>query len=132
MDFTALRALIETHPTHAVTSDVDMVTWLNAATVTRDRASIPSSEILRAIIAQPAEWSALTAQAREIVQLMLTVNGSIPTESGTPERAALIAILGTNTKAAIAAAIPETVSRAVGAGITETIAEGLVAYARTF
>jgi hypothetical protein len=132
MDFTALRALIETHPTHAATSDEDMVTWLNEATVTRDRASIPSGEILRAVIAQPAEWSALTAQAREMVQLLLTVNGSIPTAAGTPERTALIAILGTNTKTAIAAMIPETVSRAVGAGITETIAEGLVAYARSF
>jgi hypothetical protein len=132
MDFAALRTLIETNVGHAGMTDAELVTWLNEATVTRDRASIPSSEILRAIIAQPAEWSALTAQAREIVQLMLTVNGSIPTESGTPERTALIAILGTNTKAAVAAMIPETVSRAVGAGITETIAEGLVAYARTF
>ena len=132
MNYATLRTLIETNPDHATTSDADMVAWLNEAVVIRDREYIPSGEILRAIIAEPTEWSALTAQAREIVQLMLTVNDSIPTESGTPERTALIAILGTNTKAAIAAAIPETVSRAVAAGITETIAEGNVAHARTF
>lgn len=132
MDFVALRTLIQTHPTHASTTDAEMVAWLNEEVVTRDRNTLASSEILKTIIENRAEWVALTEQNRQMVNMVLTVNSSVPTKAGTSERTALVAILGTNTKSALAAKIPETVSRAVAAGITETIAEGLVAYARTF
>ena len=133
MDFAALRTLIETHPTHAATSDVDMITWLTDPTaVARDKTHLPNSEIQDIALAQTAEWNALTDPERATFGQIIAVRTSVPVTVGTPTRTALQAILGTNTKAALGAALPETVSRAVDAGITETIAEGLVAYARSF
>ena len=65
MDFAALRTLIETHPTHAATSDVDMITWLTDPTaVARDKTHLPNSEIQDIALAETTEWNALTDPER--------------------------------------------------------------------
>ena len=133
MDYAALRALIETHPTHAATSDADMVTWLEDDTaVSRDRTHIPSVEIQNICLSDNVEWLALTDAGRETVGQILIIQDPVPVTTGTPTRDTLQAILGTNTKAALGAALPETVSRLDNAGITETISADHIAHARTF
>ena len=131
MDYQALKTLIETHPTHASTSDEDMALWLNDQTaVTRDKVSIPSPDIFAECLNQIGEWNALTADERQIVRDILTIYENVPTQAGKPARTQLVAVLGTATKQAIAALIPENVSRATDAGFSR-ITAGDVIYART-
>jgi len=133
MDYAALRTLIETHATHAVTSDADMLIWLTDATaVTRNRATLPNSEIQDIALAETTEWNALTDPERATFGQIIAIRPDVPVEVGTPTRTSLQAILGTNTKIALGAALPEDVSRLNDAGLGTTVAEGEVAYARTF
>ena len=117
MDYQALKTLIDSDPANAAKSDEDVVSWCNTASVVRDRATVPSTEVFTECLRESAEWGALTADARQEVRDILTVWDDIPTVSGSPARTRLIALLGTNTKAAIAAIIPETVSPAVDADL---------------
>ena len=132
MDYVKLRALIETHPTHAITSDEDMTIWLNDPTgVTRNQTTLPAEDIRDIVLTDTTEWLALTEPARSTMNMILGVGGSIPVESGTPTREAMQDILGTQTKIALGAALPEQVSRAVDDGFSGRIREGDVTVART-
>jgi hypothetical protein len=133
MDFTALRTLIETHPSHAATSDPDMVTWLTDATaVTRSQTHLPNSEIQDIALSETTEWNALTDAQRATFGQIIAIREQVPVEAGTPTRSTLQDILGTQTKIALGAALPEDVSRLNDAGLGTTVADGEVAYARTF
>ena len=132
MDYQKLRALIETHPDHATTSDPDMAVWLNDPTaVTRNQTALPAEEIRDIVLTDTTEWLALSEPERSTMNMILGVGGSIPVESGTPTREAMQDILGTATKVALGAALPENVSRAVDDGFSGRIREGDVTVART-
>lgn len=131
MDYQALRTLIETHPTHASTSDADMVIWLNDPTaVTRNQTTLSAETIRDIVLTDTTEWLALTDAGRATMNMILGVGGAIPVEAGTPTREAMQDILGANTKASLGAALPEDVSRATDAGFG-VIREGEVIVART-
>ena len=133
MNYSALRTLIETHPSHGSTSDADIVTWLTDGTaVTRNKTTMSAETIRDIVLIDTTEWLALTDAGRSTVNMILAVGGDIPVEVGTPTRDALQDILGTNTKAALGAALPEDVSRLVDAGLPAQVTEGEVAFARTF
>jgi len=132
MDYVKLRALIETHPDHATTSDPDMVIWLNDPDgVTRNQTALPAEEIRDIVLTDTTEWLALSEPERSTMNMILGVGGAIPVESGTPTREAMQDILGTNTKIALGAALPENVSRAENDGFSGRIREGDVTVART-
>lgn len=117
MDYAALRTLIETHPTHGATSDEDMLIWLNDATgVTRDRVTLPATEIMESILSNTTEWLAMSADEREITDMIMKHYVDVPVQTGTRTRTVLVAILGTTTKAELAGKIPESVSRADDGG----------------
>jgi hypothetical protein len=133
VDYAKLRTLIETHPTHAATSDEDMAIWVNDPTaVTRDQTHLPNSEIQDIALSETAEWNALTQHEQATFGQIIAIRDSVPVETGTPTRDALQDILGTVTKAALGAALPEDVSRAVDDGITGDINKSTIAHARTF
>ena len=133
MDFAALRVLIETHPTHASTSDPDMVIWLEDATaVTRNQTHLGNAEIQDIALSETTEWNAMTDAQRATFGQIIAIRTEVPVTSGTPTRDTLQDILGTNTKVALGAALPEDVSRLDDAGLGTTVAEGEVAHARTF
>lgn len=121
MDYAALKTLIDSEPANAGRTDEEVVDWCNTATVVRDKATIPSSEIFEICISDDnvGEWEALTADQRQLVRDILVVyaNDGVPTAAGTAARSRLVAILGTSTKQDIAAVIPETVSPADNAGL---------------
>jgi len=121
MDYAALKVLIDSDPANAGRTDAEVVTWCNDPTVTRDRDRVTTEEVFTECLRQNAEWDALTAEQRQVVRDICTVYEGVPTQSGDPARATLIAVLGTNTKAAIAALIPETVSPATNAGLGTVI-----------
>jgi len=130
VDYAALRTLIETHPTHAATSDAGMAVWLNDTDgVTRNRATLPAREILNVALTQVAEYTAMSDVQRQAFTLILSVNENVPIESGEPEREALQLILGSATKSELATRLSENVSRAVDAGFSR-IREGDVTVAR--
>lgn len=133
MDFAALRVLIETHPTHAVTSDTDMITWLEDATaVTRNRASMPVNEMVEVAVSFPADYAALSVDKRDALALIANLD-SFDLTDGTPVREALEVIFaGTSILTELAGRLTEDVSRLNAAGLGTTVAEGEVAYARTF
>lgn len=116
MDFAALKTLIDGEPANAARTDEEVTDWCNTPSVVRDRATVPSTEIFTECMRESAEWTALSADDRQMARDILNIWENIPTQSGDPARTQLIAILGTNTKAAIAALIPETVSPATNAG----------------
>lgn len=133
MDFAALRVLIETHPTHAVTSDTDMITWLEDATaVTRNRAAMPVNEMVEVAVSFPADYAALSVDKRDALALIANLD-SFDLTDGTPVREALEVIFaGTSILTELAGRLTEDVSRLNAAGLGTTVAEGEVAYARTF
>jgi hypothetical protein len=119
MDYQALSTLIKTHPQWPTVSDEDLVAWINAEALTRDRTTLPATTILSTILTYKSEWDALTDANRATVRdiLYIASGEGVPTKAGNPIRAVLVAILGAQTKAALAAAIAEPVSRAAYAGI---------------
>ena len=132
MDYVKLRALIETHPDHATTSDPDMVIWLNDPTgVTRLQTHMSNADIQDIALSETADWNAMTDAERATFGQIIGVRDSVPVENGTPTREALEDILGTATKVALGAALPEDVSRAEDDGFSGRIREGDVTVART-
>ena len=134
MDYAALRTLIETNPDHATTSDEDMAIWVNDEVVNVDKTSLSNEEILAVILANRAEFAALSDTDKQIVRDILYVGDSVPTASGEPARDTLVAIFGggSATITSLAAAITQTVSRAVAAGIIGKVRVGDIAVARTW
>jgi hypothetical protein len=119
VNYVAIKAELDAgHPvTGAYNADSTLATAeMNALNIVRDRPIIPAAEILEHIIANPSEWNAMTSSEQTMTSMILDLNPEVPTESGTPARTALIAILGASTGAAIGAAIPETVSQATALG----------------
>jgi len=133
MDYAQLRALIETHPDHATTSDEDMAIWVNDPTaVTRNQTHLSNAEIQDIALSQTSDWNAMTDAERATFGQIIGIRDAVPVETGTPTRDALQDILGTATKVALGAALPEDVSRAVDDGITGDINKSTIAHARTF
>jgi hypothetical protein len=111
MDYAALRALIETHPSHGTTSDSDMVIWLTDDTaVTRSQTHLANSEIQDIALSETAEWNALTDAERATFGQIIAIREQVPVEVGTPTRATLQDILGTQTKITLGQALPRSAS----------------------
>lgn len=119
MDYQALNALIKTHPSCPSVADEDLVVWVNAEVMTRDRATLPATTILSTILTYKSEWDALTDANRATVRdiLYIASGEGVPTKAGNPIRTVLVNTLGSQTKAALAAAIAEPCSRAAYAGL---------------
>ena len=134
MDYAALRTLIETNPNHTTLSDDDLAAWVNEEVVSIDKTALPNTEILAVILANRAEFTALSDTDKQIVRDILYVGDSVPTTSGEPARDTLVAIFGGGSAIiqSLADAISETVSRAVAAGIIGKVTAGDVQFARTF
>ena len=134
MDYAALRALIETNPNHTTLSDDDLAAWVNEEVVSIDKTALPNTEILAVILANRAEFAALSDTDKQIIRDILYVGDSVPTTAGEPARDTLVAIFGggSATIQSLANAISETVSRAVAAGIIGKVTAGDVQFARTF
>jgi hypothetical protein len=133
VDYAKLRILIETHPTHAATSDEDMAIWINDPTaVTRLQTHLSNAEIQDIALSQTADWNAMTDKEVATFGQIIAIRDQVPVENGTPTREALEDILGTATKVALGAALPEDVSRAVDADIGGTPTVGEITYARTY
>lgn len=131
MDYVALRALIETHPTYPTPTDAELATWCNDPTgVTRNQTHLSNEEIQDIALSQTADWNAMTDPERATFGQIIGVRSSVPVENGTPTREALEDILGTATKIALGAALPEDVSRATDANLPR-VREGDVTIART-
>lgn len=133
MDFAALRTLIETHPTHAATSDEDMVTWLTDATaVTRNRAEMPVDEMIEVAVSFPADYAGLSVDKRDALALIAN-KASFSLVAGTPVRSALqIIFAGTSILTELSSRLTEDVSRLDAAGLGQTIKEGEVMFGRTY
>jgi len=116
---TIAAELVAGHPVTGAydVDDTVVVAQLNESNVVRDRPTIPAAEILEVIIANPAEWEALTAGQQTMVSMILDLNPAVPTQPGAAARTALTAILGATTVAAVGAIIPETVSQATALGL---------------
>jgi len=134
MDYAALRQLIETNPDFTTLSDDQLAAWVNDEVVSIDKTSLPNTEILAVILANRAEFAALSDTNKQIVRDILYVGDSVPTSAGEPARDTLVAIFGggSATIQSLASAISETVSRAVAAGIIGRVTAGDVQFARTF
>jgi len=133
MDYVNLRVLIETHPTHAATSDRDMATWLNeAGTVTRNRATMSTEELVQVAVSYPADYAALSVDKRDALLLVVSGVDTFSLVNGTPVRELLeIVFAGTDIFTELASRLTEDVSRAVDAGFNGRIREGDVTVART-
>ena len=134
MDYQSLKTLMESHPQWPSVEDSVLTDWVNEEAVSVDKDTVGSGTIFAAILNNRDEWNALSASDREFVKDILYIHSGegVPTKSGTPARAQLVAILGSDTKQEIASVISEDVSRATAAGIPGRIRQGDVEYARTF
>ena len=133
MDYAALRTLIETNPDHATTSDADMLVWVNEVVETRNRDTMPVSELMEVVFSFPTDYISLTADKKSALSLFAAGIDSFSLEAGTPLRTALQSIFaGTSILTELADRLTETVSRAVNAGITETISIDHITHARTY
>ena len=116
MDYTGLKALIDSEPANAGKTDAEVLAWCNTASVVADKATLPSTDVFTECLRESAEWAALSADARQEVRDILTVFDDIPTAPGEPARSRLVALLGNATKSAIAGLISHTISPAENAG----------------
>jgi hypothetical protein len=133
MDYQALKTLIQTHPQFPTVDDATLTAWVNEEAINATKATLSNEEILAVILANRAEFSALSVNNQQIVRDILYVGDSVPTAAGAPARDALVSIFGggSATIQALGAAISFQVSRAVNAGIIEQVRQGDVEFART-
>ena len=133
MDYSALSALIKTHPQWPTVTDAVLTSWVNEKAISRDKTSVSSGEIFACILSNLTEWSALSAADQGIIKDILYIHSGegVPTAAGTPARTVLVAKLGTNTKTCVATKISELVSRATSVGIPGEVREGDIGFART-
>lgn len=135
MDFVALKALLDSDGSTAAMTDQEAADWCNAEVINVDKTSLSNEEILAVILANRAEFTALSDTDKQIVRDILYVGDSVPTTAGEPARDTLVAIFGggSATITTLAAAIDELVSRAVAWNppIIGRVRAGDVAYART-
>lgn len=134
MDFTALKALIETHPEYPAVDDAALTAWCNDLAVQQTRDRINSDDLYELI--DGAEWNALTQEQQAEVWnvLLLFSSTGVPTSPSARARARILAIFGAQsaTIQAVVAAITYQVSRAAAASVgADSVREGDVAYART-
>lgn len=115
MNYTALITWLGSEPTSGwpASSNEDIAAFCNEAVIDRDRTHIPVRDVWGVILANRAEWAAMSEGDQAIVTNTLAFNEQegVPTTVGTVERTTLVAILGTVTKQQLAALIPESVSR---------------------
>ena len=135
MDYALLRTIIETHPTHAATSDADMKVWLEEPEiVTRTRPTITSNEVTLVCGENQAEYKSLDSGDQNLLQLMLTENKDINAQNGEPVREVLelIFVGKTGILQGIGALLSEDVSRLVDAGLPDTVSTENIRFARTY
>ena len=132
MDYQALKTLIQTHPQFPTVDDATLTAWVNEEAINATKTTLSNEEILAVILANRAEFSALSVNNQQIVRDILYVGDSVPTAAGAPARDALVAIFGggSATIQALGAAISFQISRAVNAGIIEQVRQGDVEFAR--
>jgi len=133
MDYAQLRTLIETHPTHAAISDADMKTWLEDETgITRNRATMPVSELVEVAISFPADYAALSVDKRDALLLITSGMSEFSLVNGTPVREALETIFATtDIFTELASRLTEDVSRLTDAGFG-AVSLDHIANARTY
>ena len=132
MDYAALRALIETHPSWPSVDDETLTTWVNEEAVSATKTTLPNEQILAVILSERAEFAALSDTDKQIVRDILYIGDAVPTTAGEPARDTLVAIFGagSNTIQALAAAITYQISRAEAQGIIGEVKVGDVQFAR--
>lgn len=132
MDYAALRALIETHPSWPSVDDETLTAWVNEETVSATKTTLPNEQILAVILSERAEFSALSDTNKQIVRDILYIGDAVPTTDGEPARDTLVAIfgMGSNTIQALADAITYQISRADAVGILGKVKVGDVQFAR--
>jgi len=125
-----LAVLIQTHPSWpAIASDYQALkVWAVEKVYDRTVDELPNEKILEVILGNVDDFSALSAENKQIVRDILYIGNSVPTAGGNPTRDRLVAIFNgkTDTLQALAAAIVYKVSRAVNAEITGTITAGAI------
>jgi len=133
MDYTALKALIETHPTHGATSDADMLIWLEDATgVTRARISMTTDELVQVTLSYPADYAALSSDKREALLLIASGMSDFSLVNNTPIREALEIIFATtDIFTELGSRLTEDVSRLTNAGLG-AVSLDHIAHARTY
>jgi len=133
MNYTSLRALIETHPTHGATSDADMQSWLeDPAEVTRNRESMTTDELVQVTLSFPADYAALSGDKREALLLIASGMADFSLVNNTPIREALEIIFATtDIFTELASRLTEDVSRLTDAGLGAASLDH-IAHARTF
>jgi hypothetical protein len=113
---------------YAGMTDAQILTSLKAKTRSKERAIIPSYEVVSAII--PAEWSAVNTGERERINFIVGA-GQVNVQSPNVRTAFTTAFpTGTTTRGNLVALISESISRLNELSIPETIFEGDVSYAR--
>ena len=132
MDYQALLTLIQTHPSWPSVDDETLAAWVNEEAVSANKTTLPNEEILAVILANVAEFSALSDSNKQIVRDILYVGDSVPTDAGEPARDTLVAIFGaqSDTIQSLAAAISYQISRAAGVGILGEVTVGDIQFAR--
>ena len=133
MDYAALKALIETHPSWPGVDDETLTAWVNEEAVSANKTALPNEEILAVILANRAEFAALSDSDKQIVRDIMYIGDSVPTSAGEPARDTLVSIFGaqSDTIQALATAIAYQISRAAAVGILGQVRNPDVAYART-
>jgi len=119
MNYKAVFDVVSAHPSYPI-DDATLTTWGNDKVVSVDKTELPNEDILAVILANRAEFTALSASDQQIVRDILYVGNSVPTTAGEPARDALVSIFGgvSNTIQSLAAAINQTLSRFEDAGIS--------------
>jgi hypothetical protein len=132
MNYEALKTLMETHPQWDTVSDADLLAWVNEKVINVTADSVPNTTVLSVILANVAEFTALSDSDKQIVRDILYIGDSVPTVAGDPIRDRLVAIFtgGSDTIQALVVAITSLVSRAVNAGVLGQIKEGDIGVAR--
>ena len=82
MDYQALKALIETHPSWPSVDDITLHAWVNEEVVSVDRPTLPASEVYATIVA--SEFSALTDPQKQDIRDILYIHSAegVPTAPG--------------------------------------------------
>ena len=132
MDYQALRALIETHPTWPSVTDAELLSWVNEVIRSGTKTSLPNAEILAVILANRAEFTGLSDADKQTVRDILYIGDSVPTAAGEPARDTLVDIFGpgSSTITSLAAAISYPVTRAQDVGVVGEIELSDIVYAR--
>jgi len=90
VDYAALRGLIETHPSWPSVDDETLTSWVNEEVISATKTTLPNEQILAVILANRAEFAALSDTDKSIVRDILYVGDAVPTKAGEPAREQLL------------------------------------------